>query len=220
MGIPNKKFSKMSDRNSSPEAQNSAPPQNLGAVEIDTLTTPESLQAHFGIGKSAYYDDIRFLRAQGHPINTHRDDEKRTIVEPETVQLLSALRSHVVATGSREGFKYGGDLAVMEDASLGDVAADGPTPTPEYEAATGSQLDDMVRQAQQLAAHNLVMGNRVVAEMARQISYDDLPDDLKHQVDHARAATVPKANPAEVASSLLHRWRATQNSSHPSGAIV
>ena len=78
----------MSDRNYSPEAQNSAPPQNLGAVEIDALTTPESLQAHFGIGKSAYYDDIRFLKAQGHDTKTHRDDEKCTIVEPETVQLL------------------------------------------------------------------------------------------------------------------------------------
>ena len=220
MGVLNKKIFKMSDRNSSPEAQNSAPPQNLGAVEIDTLTTPESLQAHFGIGKSAYYDDIRFLRSQGHPINTHRDDEKRTIVEPETVQLLSALRSHVVATGSREGFKYGGGLAVMEETSLGDVAADGPNPTPDYEAATDNQLDEMVRRAQQLAAHNLVMGTQVVAEMARQISYDDLPDDLKQQVDQARAATVPKANPAEVASSLLQRWRAAQSSSHPSGAIV
>jgi hypothetical protein len=207
MGVLNKKFFKMSDRNSSPEAQNSAPPQNLGEVEIDTLTTPESLQVHFGIGKSAYYDDIRFLRAQGHDIKTHRDDEKRTIVEPETVQLLSALRSHVVATGSREGFKYGGGLSVVGETSLGDVAADGPMPASDYEAATGSQLNDMVRQAQQLAAHNLVMGNQVIAEMARQIGYEDLPDDLKQQVDHARAATVPKTNPAEIASRVLTQWR-------------
>ena len=176
-------------------------------MEIDTLTTPESLQVHFGIGKSAYYDDIRFLRAQGHDIKTHRDDEKRTIVEPETVQLLSALRSHVVATGSREGFKYGGGLSVVGETSLGDVAADGPMPASDYEAATGSRLNDMVRQAQQLAAHNLVMGNQVIAEMARQIGYEDLPDDLKQQVDHARAATVPKTNPAEIASRVLTHWR-------------
>ncbi len=220
MGIPNKKFFKMSDRNSSPDDQNSAPSRKTGDVEIDTLTTPESLQQHFGIGKSAYYDDIRFLRAQGHPINTHRDEQKRTIVAPETVQLLTALRAHVAATGSREGFKYGGGLAVMEDASLGHVAEEEPTPTPEYETASGSQLDDMVRQAQQLAAHNLVMGNRVITEMARQISYDDLPEDLKQQVDQARAATAPKVNPAEVANSLLSRWRASQGSGHQSGALV
>ncbi|MGB3613541.1 MAG: hypothetical protein WBA10_07070, partial [Elainellaceae cyanobacterium] len=104
----------MDDQNSAPETQNSGPVRVGEAVEIDALTTPEALQEHFGIGKSAYYEDVKFLKGQGHDIKTHRDDEKRTIVEPETVQLLSALREHVVATGSREGFKYGGGLAVVE----------------------------------------------------------------------------------------------------------
>ena len=185
---------------------NSSQDWKAESVEIDPLTTPESIQERFGISKSTYYDDVRFLKGQGYTIESHKDGEKRVILEPATVQLISALREHVTTTGSREGFKYGG-LSVVGETSLGDVAADGPMPTPDYEAATGSHLDDMVRQAQQLAAHNLVMGNQVIVEMARQIGYEDLPDDLKQQVDHARAATVPKTNPAEIASRVLTQWR-------------
>jgi hypothetical protein len=196
----------MSDWNSSLDDQNSSQDWKAESVEIDPLTTPESIQERFGISKSTYYDDVRFLKGQGYTIESHKDGEKRVILEPATVQLISALREHVTTTGSREGFKYGG-LSVVGETGLGDVAADGPMPTPDYEAATGSHLDDMVRQAQQLAAHNLVMGNQVIAEMARQIGYEDLPDDLKQQVDHARAATVPKTNPAEIASRVLTQWR-------------
>jgi hypothetical protein len=210
MGVLNKKFFKMSDRNSSPEAQNSAPPQNLGEVEIDTLTTPESLQVHFGIGKSAYYDDIRFLRAQGHPIKTHRDEEKRTIVEPETVQLLSALRSHVVATGSREGFKYG-ELSVVGETSLGDVATSGLGDSPSWEQDTPvseiPDLERLIRQAQELAAHNMAIGDLVVAQLAQQMTFDDLALDLQGKVTEVREATRPKACPAEIASRVLTQWR-------------
>lgn len=216
MGYPNKKFAKMSDQNSAEEPQNSGQDSEAGIAQIDTLTTPESIQERFGIGKSAYYDDIKYLRGQGYEIKTHRDEEKRTIVEPETVRLMSALREHVAATGSREGFQYASGLAVTEAAGgLGGMA----TPTPEFEGTTDGQLDEMVRQAQQLAAHNMVIGNLVVAEMARQIGYDDLPLNLQQQVDQARAATAPKVNPAEVASSLLSRWKAS-SSAHQSGAIV
>ena len=65
----------------------------------------------------------------------------------------------------------------------------------------------MVHQAQQLAARNLVMGNLVVAEMARQMSYDDLTPELQQQVDQTREAAAPKTRPAEVASHLLHQWK-------------
>jgi len=106
----------------------------LKPISIRNAETPIQCR----IWNCCYYDDIRFLREQGHDIKTHRDDEKRIIVEPETVQLLSALREHVVTTGSREGFKYGGGLSVVGETSLGAVAADGPTPTPEYGEASGS----------------------------------------------------------------------------------
>lgn len=152
---------------------------------VDVLTTPEAIQEKYGVGKSAYYDDLKFLKAQGHTIKSHRDAEKRTILEPETVQLIVALREHVAATGNREGFAYSGALAE-------DRASQGMTTTsPEFEATSGSQLDEIVRQA-------------------RQISYEDLPTEMKQQVDQARAATLPKASPAEIASTLLSRWRAEQ----------
>ena len=129
----------MDDRNSAPETQNSGPARKGEAVSIDTLTTPEALQEHFGIGKSAYYEDVKFLKGQGFEIKTHKDAEKRTIVEPETVQLLTALRQHVAATSSREGFKYGGDLALADEAgTLGDADTPVPNPVQDFEPEAGS----------------------------------------------------------------------------------
>lgn len=211
----------MSDWNSSLDDQNSSPDWKAESVEIDPLTTPESIQERFGISKSTYYDDVRFLKGQGYTIESHKDEEKRVILEPAAVQLISALRLHVTATGSREGFKHGGDLALADEAgTLGDADTPIPNPAQGFEPEE-DQLDDMVRQAQRLAAHNLVIGNQVIAEMARQIRYDDLPDDLRQQVDQARAATAPKVNPAEVASNLLIRWKVRHGSSgHQSGALA
>jgi hypothetical protein len=244
MGHPEKIFLKMSDQDSGQSSQNSGLTSEIDASEseangesvsgqgdqdaglvdqegdqnsavamVDVLTTPEAIQEKYGVGKSAYYDDLKFLKAQGHTIKSHRDAEKRTILEPETVELIVALREHVAATGNREGFAYSGALAVAED-----LSSQGMTTTPpEFESANGAQLDAMVRQAQQLAVRNLVMGDLVVAEMARQIGYEDLPTEMKQQVDQARAATLPKVSPAEIASTLLNRWRAEQQG-HQSGA--
>ncbi|PSN17802.1 hypothetical protein C7271_15860 [filamentous cyanobacterium CCP5] len=211
----------MSDWNSSLDTQNSSPDWNPESVQIDALTTPESIQERYGVSKSTYYYDIKFLKAQGYEIYSHKDGEGCTILEPETVQLVCALREHVAATGNREGFRYGGELLVSdEETSLSDVMGDVAAQMPGVESASGSQLDEMVRQAQELAAHNFVIGNQVVAEMARQIGYGDLPEDLQQRVDQARAAALPKVDPAEVASSLLNRWRASQGSGHPSGTAA
>ena len=164
----------------------------------ETLIHPEDLQAELGIKKDAYYEDVKYLKGMGLSIMTRKDEDGRVLLEPESAALIRELRSHISATGKRDGFRAGG--LAETTAAMPEAVTARPTATQDYP-------ETLIQRAQALAVQRLVMADLVVAELAEQMTYDDLAPDLQQKVSEVREATRPKANPAEIASQVLHQWR-------------
>ncbi len=180
----------MSDQNSA----HPIPPDQNSVVEC--MTRPADLMAELGIKKDAYYSYLKHL-----DIKPQKDGSGKAFLEPEQADRIRALRAHVLATGKFEGYEETG-LATSEEAGLGGSSPwdyDTPQDTTDFER--------LIRQAQELAAQNMAMGDLVVAQLAQQMTFDDLAPDLQGKVAEVREATRPKANPAEVASRIMLQWR-------------
>ncbi|MGB6015845.1 MAG: hypothetical protein WBG32_14035 [Nodosilinea sp.] len=184
----------MSDQNS---AQPDPVDQNSAQAIVEHQVRPDDLMAELGIKKDAYYSYLKHL-----DIKAQKDGSGKAYLEPQQADRIRALRSHVVATGKIDGYEETA-LATAEEAGLGDTPP-WTSPTPE---ADTPDLDRLIRQAQELAAHNMAMGDMVVMQLAQQMTFDDLAPDLKGKVTEVREATRPKANPAEIASRILGQWR-------------
>lgn len=190
----------------------SAETESPESTHPETLVRPEDLQAEFGIKKDAYYEDIKFLKGLGFVIETRKDDEKRTLLEPESAALIRELRQHVSVVGQREGFRSG-VLVEMSGASPA-MARTEPMEIL-MEGEIGGGAESLIEQARILAAQRMMTANLVVAELAQQMTYDDLTPDLQAQVNRAGEVTHPKANPAAIASQILQQLRAHRQSGAP-----
>ncbi len=183
----------MSDQNS---AQPDPLDQNSAEAIVEHQVRPDDLMAELGIKKDAYYSYLKHL-----DIKAQKDGSGKAYLEPHQADRIRALRAHVLATGKIDGFEETA-LATAEESGLGDTppwSNDIPQDTPD--------LERLIRQAQELAAHNMAMGDLVVAQLAQQMTFDDLAPDLQGKVTEVREATRPKANPAEIASRILGQWR-------------
>jgi hypothetical protein len=78
---------------------------------------------------------------------------------------------------------------------------------PEQEPAEGFDMDALMREAAELAAHRMAYADQVKLNLASQMTYDDLPDDIRANVDAVRQATMPSEQPGKIAAELLSRWR-------------
>jgi hypothetical protein len=166
----------------------------------ETLIHPEDLQAELGIKKDAYYEDLKFLKSLGYDIQTRKDDDNRVMLEPESAALIRALRQHVADTGKREGFREG---------VLAETAGASPSRLDSARAEI-APTELMIFRAQELAAQRMMTADLVVAELAEQMTFDDLTPEQQSQVSQVQAVTHTKANPAAIASQLLQQHRATR----------
>lgn len=161
---------------------------------------PEEVMDLLGVKKDAYYADIKFLG-----IKPQRDPEGKVYLDEEQFNLLKALRSHVEQTGKRDGF---GAIATCQS---DDLSAPGPQfELPQSEgsdSAMGFDLDSLIREAAELAGHRMTFGNQVVLALASQMTYEDLPTEVREKVDGVRSAAVPKSQPQTLARQLLSQWR-------------
>lgn len=171
----------------------------------ETLVHPETLMAELGIKKDAYYEDLKFLKGLGLAIRTQRDQEKRTLLEPESAALIRELRAHVVTTGQRQGFR--GQAVVA--ARPAELAKEAPPASAANGAANGagSGAEALIRRAQELASQRLMTMDLVVAELAEQMTLADLSPAQQAQVQQVQGAVYPKADPAQIATQLLQQHR-------------
>jgi hypothetical protein len=117
---------------------------------------------------------------------------------PEVVAALPSLEAV-----EQVGQEQTGQLAIAEESAL-----DAPTAeTLQEEPVQPGMEDELIRMAAELKTQQLVMMPMVVQELASRMSYEDLPEDMRAQVDRVRAAAAPKFQPAEVAGNILERWR-------------
>ena len=77
------------------------------------------------------------------------------------------------------------------------------------EPTAGLDVNKLMRDAAELKARELAMGDLVKRSLADKMTYKDLPQDLKDCVDEAHQAANPDFFPQDIASQLLEQHRAT-----------
>ncbi|MGB6295435.1 MAG: hypothetical protein WBF90_04520 [Rivularia sp. (in: cyanobacteria)] len=202
--------------------------KNRNSVNQDRFTPDEIIQI-YSIKKSTYYERLKFLG-----IKAQKDEEGKAYLDLEQAELLKKLGEHIKATGKMEGFEFGeaedeqletgddsgGQLAVKESGN-GLVTSDNdnwaPKPDsiieqqiPETQPNYSEEMNGIFRQAAEIKAQGMAMPNLVALQLAGQMTFDDLPDDLKGKVTAVQEAANPKMQPANIASQLLAQYRANR----------
>ncbi len=187
---------------------------------------PEDLQAQLSVGRDAYYADLRYLG-----IKADKDTDGKVYLTFEQAEQVRALRSYVSKYGTRKGFVYekiddtsnirssivkstnsdietaqsniGTEITTTEE----DIYISETSPTDDID------LDDMLRDAKEIAARNLSIRNLITVELANNMGYEDLDPDLQEKVRIAKDAANPKKyQPKAIARDLLKQLRSQKAS--------
>jgi hypothetical protein len=77
------------------------------------------------------------------------------------------------------------------------------------EQITDNEQDDLWRSAAELKAQQMSLGDLVKIPLAAGMKFEDLPEDLKEQVQSVNRAANPdiKKSAASIASQMLDRYR-------------
>ena len=197
--------------------QNSAPNNSI---------RPDELQAQLSIGKDTYYDDLKHLG-----IKAQKDAEGKAYLTFEQAEQVRALRSYVIETGSRKGFVYQkvehginnsnseSSIVKSSEHSIKNsnhnsqeiaIATEPEIYLTEAETNPTNRVnqDDLIRTAQELAARNIAIPHLIATELASNMEFDDLPEDLQEKVRIAQDAANPKKHqPKLIAQTLLKQLR-------------
>ncbi len=187
---------------------------------------PEDLQAQLSIGRDAYYSDLRYLG-----IKADKDDEGKAYLTFEQAEQVRQLRSHVNNYGTRKGFVYekvDDESNIIRsivtttnniiETSHSNLTSEITTTEEdiyisESHPTENIDLDNLVRNAQELAARNIAIPSLIAAELAENMGFDDLPPDLQEKVRIARDAANPKKyQPKTIARDLLKQLRSRRAS--------
>lgn len=169
---------------------------------VEHQIRPEELRAELSIKKDTYYSDLKFLG-----IKAEKDSDGKAYLSQVQANRVRSLRSHVSKMGKREGFADSALAQVTVSNSDLDVAAEQVNT---QDIPTDNDLSDLIRAAAELKAQQMVIPEMVKLELAKHITYEDFPEDLKQKVTTVREAANPKSQAAQIATRLLSRWRSSQ----------
>lgn len=196
---------------------------------VNSKNRPEVLAERYGIKNTAYYQRIRFLK-----IKPEKGGDGKTYLSDEQVKMMDALHEYIAKNGKMEGFEFtpGGNEVesesiapdtddVNDDDSSGKmtVATSGKISgtdsvieqeIPETQQDFSNGTEGLIRQAAEIKAQRLAMPDLVALQLASQMTFDDLPDDLKQKVEAVNEAANPKMEPVGIASQILAQHRSNQ----------
>ncbi|NEP15476.1 MAG: hypothetical protein F6J97_01085 [Leptolyngbya sp. SIO4C1] len=172
---------------------------------IEHQIRPEQLQEELGIKKDAYY---AYLKQLG--IKASKDSNGKAYLEPEQANCVRQLRQHVLAGGKIEEFEVSHfEPSALVKSDAGELEAAEPLPAA-ADPTQGLDLENIYREASEIAAQRLTAGEQLVLAMASQMNYEDLHPEARGKVDQVRAATAPKFNAQTLAADLLSQCRQRQ----------
>jgi hypothetical protein len=180
----------------------------------------DELLDKYQIKKDAYAARVKFLG-----LTSYRDSDNRTYFTTEQVQVMDELHEHIKKIGKMEGFAVtktdeSGALVRANENAIATNDKPAPLATgniyvePE-EPTAGMDIDRLVREAAELKARNLAMGDLVKLSIAQNMTFEDLDPDLQAKVTAAHNAANPKDTPASIASQLLAQYRSGKKSQNP-----
>lgn len=195
----------------------------------------ETLIEKYGIKTAAYYRRAKFLGIQA-----QKDEDNKAYFTDEQVEMMDALHEHVKATGKMEGFEFtpgenevesesvtpetdnvpetddvndddsSGKMTVAVGGKISGTDSVIEQEIPQTQPDFSLGMEGIMRKAAELTAQGLAMPDLVALQLSSQMTFDDLPDDLKDKVTAVREAATPKMQPAETASQLLAQYRASR----------
>lgn len=171
------------------------------------------------IGKTTFYKWVNYLG-----IEQQQDSAKRKYLDESQFKQLQELKTYYQEKGTIEGFlptenltEHPGKLTTVESKA---IAHDEPAALAteniyvEPEAPTANMdVDRLVREAAELKARNLAMGDLLKLSIAQNMTFEDLDPDLQAKVTAAHNAANPKDSPASIASQLLAQYRSGKSQS-------
>ena len=171
---------------------------------VEHQMRPDELMAELSIKKQTYYNYLDHLG-----IKAGKDSKGRVYLTQDQADQVRALRSHVQDGGKIEEFSVSNLKANgLVKADETELAEESAAQTSEEQQIPGFEAEELVRGAAELAGHRMTMAQQLMLQMANQMTYDDLPDDVKAKVDGLREATNPKPqNLSAIATDLLSQWR-------------
>ena len=169
---------------------------------VEHQLRPDELMAELDIKKQAYYTYLKHLG-----IKAEKDSKGKVYLTQEQANLVRQLRAHVIGGGKIDEFDVSNaDPAALVKAESSQIGAAGSES--EGNSAQGLDMDELVRGAAELAGHRMTMAHQLMLQMADQMTYEDLPDEVKVKVDGVRQAANPKhQNLSSMATDLLSQWR-------------
>ena len=196
---------------------------------------PETLIQKYGIKSTAYYRRLDFLK-----IKAQKDEDNKAYLTDEQVEVMDALHEYINENGKMQGFEFTpgenevesesvtqdtDDVSETDDVNDADssgkmtVAASGKISgtdsvieqeIPQTQPDFSGGMEQLFREAAEIKAQNMVMPNLVKLQLASQMTFDDLPNDLKQKVEAVNEAANPKMEPVGIASQLLAQHRSSQ----------
>lgn len=174
-------------------------------TEVSTKRRPDEICEVLGIGKSTYYDRLKYLG-----IKASKDGDG-AYLSAEQMKRMEELNEHIKETGKMEGFGGGGQLALSESSGLAS-ALDIPV-QPEI---PGSEENDegrnrLIWEAGELKVQQEATPDLLKLHLAAQMTEEDLSDEQRAKLQAIRNAANPKPNAAaSIAQQLLQRHRQNQ----------
>lgn len=171
--------------------------QNSG---IERQIRPDEAMELLGIKKDAYHDRRKFLG-----IEHQRDSEGKVWLLPEDFDRMQALGEYIVEHGKMDGFlnRNVSELATINQTGL----AESTSPKVEEPSIDNDLGRQIFRAAAELKASELAMMPALVREVANRMTKEDLPDDLKQEVERTEEANRPNFHPGAIAERLIDQFR-------------
>ena len=189
---------------------------------VEHQIRPDELMAELGIKKDAYYAYLKHLG-----VKANKDRKGKAYLAPEDANLIRELRVHVEKTGKIETFQRansegkaeptadgdGGSLANAEE--LGLEGAQRTAMQQMIEAVADDQADEidirsLIYGAGELKAQEMMLPQLLQQQLADQMTFEDLPEELQVQVRQVQERSRPKFDPASAAAMVLGKWRTIQ----------
>lgn len=173
--------------------------------EVSQKWRQDKVCEDLGIKQTTYYNRLKFLEIEP------SKDEEGTYLSGEQMKMMWELDEHIRETGKMKGFRgSGGELALSESSGLASALE-----MPEVEAETftsidGEALEQIIWDAASLKKQQLARPELIKLHLADQMTEDDLPDEMKAELQAVREAANPKQNAASIAQQLLQRHRQNQ----------
>lgn len=172
--------------------------------------TPDTVKKQLNIGKTQYYQYLKDLGITATKVNGKaaltEEDYERLRSHIEKVRAAAPGKSNTspetTPNAPPDEKEVKNALATVDDS--GEIE----TSTPVVDLNDNESVKAFIRRAQELKASELVQADLVLAQLASQMTFEDLDPDLQAQVEQQRReAATPFAPPAAIAHRLLSQHR-------------